>query len=352
MTTFGKLSDGREARLFTLQNSTGLRAEISDYGGTIVRLFVPDRHGEPGDVVLGFDRVEEYAARSPYFGCIVGRVANRITGGRFTLDGRTYELARNNQPNGIACHLHGGSKGFDKVLWQAEPDRSPEGESLRLSYHSPDGEEGYPGALDVTVTYTVTDGNALVVAYQATTDKPTPINLTNHAYFNLLGHDSGSILAHAVTLAASHYTPVNEGLIPIGRLDPVEGTPFDFRAPRTIGDGIDQADEQLRLAGGYDHNFVLDKPGGELGLAARLFEPKSGRMLEVLTTEPGVQFYSGNFLNGTLQGKGGCVYPHRGGLCLETQHFPDSPNQASFPSILLRPGETFRSTTVHRFSAR
>lgn len=352
MTLFGHTTDGREAHLYTLQNAHGLRAEISDYGGVIVRLFVPDRRGQLSDVVLGFDRLEDYLARSPYFGCIVGRVGNRIGNGRFTLDGQTYTLALNNRPGGIPCHLHGGLRGFDKVVWNAEPFAHADGEGLRLRYQSRDGEEGYPGNLDVTVTCVLGGDNGLRIEYTATTDRATPVNLTNHTYFNLAGEGAPAVLGHALTLNASAYTPVGPGLIPTGVIAPVNDTPFDFRAPHTIGDRIDRAHEQLRFAGGYDHNFVLDAPAGSLALAARVFEPQSGRILEVLTTEPGVQFYSGNFLSGAFAGKNGHVYQRRAGFCLETQHFPDSPNQPHFPSVILRPGQSMQSTTVFRFSAR
>lgn len=352
MKSFGHTADGREAHLYTLQNAHGLRADITNYGGIVVRLFTPDRRGKLDDVVLGFDSLGEYMAHSPYFGCIVGRVGNRVANGSFTLDGRTYTLAKNNQPGGIPCHLHGGLRGFDKVLWTAEPFTVPAGQGLRLRYRSVDGEEGYPGNLDVVVTYILGADDALKIEYSAASDKPTPVNLTNHTYFNLAGEGAPSVLSHALTLHASAYTPVNAGLIPTGEVATVADTPFDFRAPHTIGDRIERAHEQLRFAGGYDHNFVLDSRDGSVALAARVFEPQSGRILEVLTTEPGVQFYSGNFLKGAFAAKNGHVYQRRAGFCLETQHFPDSPNQPHFPSVILRPGETLQSTTVFRFSAR
>jgi aldose 1-epimerase len=354
---FGKIAGGQEAQLFLLENAGGLRAEISDYGGTVVRLFAPDRQGRFDDVVLGCDRVEDYVTHSPYFGCIVGRFANRIANGKFSLEGRSYTLAKNNSPAGVPCHLHGGNQGFDKKLWRAELIGTKSEPALRLQYHSPDGEEGYPGNLDVTVTYTLTADNALRIDYEATTDRATPLNLTNHSFFHLAGEGSGNVLGHVLTLHAGRYVPVDPGLIPIGQLAPVAGTPLDFTEPHTIGERIEALHEQLRFAGGYDHNYELDSRSSGGGAdaptsAATLFEPKSGRMLEVLTTEPGVQFYSGNFLNGAFAGKHGHVYQKRAGLCLETQHFPDSPNQPAFPSAVLRPGKTFRSTTVYRFSVR
>jgi aldose 1-epimerase len=350
--SFGTLPDGRPAHLYTLENTSGFHAEITDYGGTVVRVCAADRHGDFADVVLGFDSVEGYVAHSPYFGCIIGRFGNRIADGTFSLEGHRYALAKNNLPGGIPCHLHGGFKGFDKVRWLAERVRTAAGAALRLSYRSPDGEEGYPGNLDVTVTYTVTDDNALRIDYAATTDRSTPVNLTNHSYFNLAGEGSGHVLAHALTLNARDYTPVNAGLIPLGTIAPVTGTPFDFTAPHTIGERIELPNEQLRFAGGYDHNFVLQRSADGLVPAATVLEPKSGRILEVLTTEPGIQFYSGNFLDGSFAGKDGHVYQRRDGFCLETQHFPDSPNQPSFPSTILQPGVTLRSTTLYRFSAR
>jgi aldose 1-epimerase len=352
---FGKLPDGRTARLFTLENTRGLRVEVTNYGGAVVRLFAPDRQGRSADLVLGFDSVERYASHTAFFGALIGRYGNRIAHGRFTLDGVTYALPTNNTPGGIPCHLHGG-RGYDKVLWEAESRVTDAGPALLLHYRSRDGEEGYPGNLAVEVTYTVTADNALQIDYRATTDRATPVNLTNHSYFNLGGAGGEEILAHALTLHANRYTPVNAGLIPLGDLAPVADTPFDFRTPHTIGDRIERANEQLRYGSGYDHNFVLDRANGagapQLQPAATVFEPQSGRLLEVLTTEPGIQFYSGNFLDGSLVGKGGSRYAKRTGFCLETQHFPDSPNQPAFPSTILRPGETFRSQTVYRFSAR
>lgn len=350
---FGQLSNGQNAQLFTLQNANGFRADISDYGATIVSLFVPDQHGQLADITLGFESVEGYVAHNSYFGAVIGRCGNRLANGRFTLDGRTHQLATNNEPGGRPCHLHGGLVGFDRKLWRAEPFRSAEGPSVLLHYRSPDGEESYPGTLDVTVTYTVTDANALRIDYEARTDAPTIVNLTNHAYFNLAGEGSGDVLDHIVSFHAPAYTPVDAGLIPTGRVAPVAGTPFDFLAPHPVGERIDAAHEQLRLAGGYDHNFVLahPEPGG-LDLAATVLEPNSGRLMEVLTTEPGMQFYTGNFLDGATVGKKGHAYAYRNGFCLETQHFPDSANQPAFPSIVLRPDATLRSTTVYRFGLR
>lgn len=351
MTPFGRTPDGHDARLFTLRSRAGLRAEISDYGGTIVRLFAPDRQGRPDDVVLGFDTLGAYIDRSPYFGCVIGRCGNRIAGGTFTLDGRTHRLATNNSPGGLPCHLHGGRRGFDKLTWAAETGTDAGQDCLRLRLRSPDGDEGYPGTLDVLMTYTLTDDNALRIDYEATTDRATPVNLTHHSYFNLAGAGTGDVLDHTLTLNARAFTPVDAGLIPTGQLAPVAGTPFDFTTPHRIGERIGADDQQLRLAGGYDHNFVLESPAAAGGLvhAATVVEPASGRRLVVETTEPGVQLYTGNFLTGDLIGKAGRRYAHRGGFCLETQHFPDSPNQPSFPSVILRPGRILRSTTIYRF---
>jgi aldose 1-epimerase len=352
MIAFGKLPTGEEARLYTLRNAHGFKVEISDYGGTIVRLFAPDRHGTFADVVLGFDRIEDYVAHSPYFGCLIGRFGNRIAGGRFSLEGKTYQLATNNAPNGIACHLHGGVKGFDKVRWRAEPLELEGFSALRLHYRSPDMEEGYPGTLEVQVTYTLTGDNALRIDYSAKTDRATPVNLTNHSYFNLAGEGTGDVLGHVLTINAHGYTPVDSGLIPLGDIVPVADTPFDFTMPGKIGQQIELPNEQLRFAGGYDHNFTVDRSDDSLVLAATVLEPLSGRSLEVHTTEPGIQFYSGNFLTGSFAGKHGHVYGRRDGFCLEPQHFPNSPNVPSFPNTILQPGETLRSTTVYRFDVR
>ena len=347
--TFGQIPDGRTAQIFGLQNARGFQVDITNYGATVVRVYAPDRRGRLADVVLGFDTVEDYVAHPVFFGCIVGRVANRIAGGKFSLNGREYSLALNNEPAGLPCSLHGGLRGFDKVLWTATPLASPAGPALRLDYRSADGEEGYPGNLDVTVTYTVTADDALRVDYSATTDRATPVNLTNHSFFNLAGEGSGSVLDHIVTLHARSYTPINAGLIPLGHVAPVADTPLDFTTPHPVGKRIGETHEQLQLAGGYDHNFVLDRGGPGLVHAATVEEPKSGRWLEVHTTEPGVQFYTGNFLDGSFAAKDDHVYQRRDGFCLETQHFPDSPNQPDFPSIILRPGATLRSTTIYQF---
>lgn len=343
---FGKTSNGEAVDLYTLRNANGVEVKITNYGGIVVSLSVPDRNGSNADVVLGHDAIAGYEKRSPYFGAIVGRYGNRIANGRFTLDGTTYHLARNDGEN----HLHGGRRGFDKVVWQASEREDADGMAVELRYRSKDGEEGYPGNVDVTVTYTLTEENELRIDYAATTDEPTVINLTNHSYFNLAGHVAGDILGHELMIDADRFTPVDEGLIPIGELRPVEGTPFDFRTPTPIGARINDKNQQLAFGKGYDHNYVLNGTAGSLRQVVRVTEPESGRVLEVLTTEPGLQFYSGNFLDGTIHGKGGKVYGHRSGFCLETQHFPDSPNKPSFPTTVLRPGERYKTTTVYRFS--
>jgi aldose 1-epimerase len=345
---YGKTREGQAVDLYVLINANGMQAAITNYGGIVVSLTAPDRNGKFADIALGFDKLDDYLAGHPYFGAIIGRYGNRIGKGTFTLDGKKYDLATNNGAN----HLHGGIKGFDKVVWKAEPAKSEHGQALKLSYVSKDGEEGYPGNLNVTVTYTLTDKNELRMDYHAATDKATPVNLTNHSYFNLAGHGNGDILGHELQINADRFTPVDAGLIPTGELRSVQGTPFDFRQPVAIGKRINQDDEQLRLGKGYDHNFVLNRKGPELSLAARATESASGRVLEVYTTEPGVQFYCGNFLDGSNVGKGGKVYKHRYGFCLETQHFPDSPNKPSFPSTILRPGGEYKTTTVYRFSAK
>ena len=343
-TSFGHTTDGLEVQLFTLLNAHGATATISDYGGTLTSLLVPDRNGQLGDIVLGFEDVSGYQSpafrrANPYFGALIGRYGNRIAEGKFTLDGKAHHLATNNGPNA----LHGGTVGFDQRIWQATPGTSAAGETLTLTYHSPDGEEGYPGNLTVIVVYTLTADNALRLDYTATTDQPTPLNLTNHAYFNLSHGTSKDILAHELTLAADRYTVVDDTLIPTGELRSVAGTTFDFRLPHAIGKRIAQ------VPGGYDHNFVLNNG---LRVAASVYDPASGRTMAVMTEQPGVQLYTGNFLDGSLTGKGGTVYGQHAGFCLETQHFPDSPNQPGFPDTILRPGETFRSTTVYQFGVR
>jgi aldose 1-epimerase len=343
---FGTLADGKTVELFTLTNAHGLEAAIMTYGATVVSLRTPDRAGRLDDIVLGYPTLAGYLEKSPYFGAIVGRYGNRIARGRFTLDGATYGLATNDGPN----HLHGGVQGFDKVVWSASLSETETSAAVALSYTSPAGEEGYPGTLAVRVTYTLTDENELRVDYLATTDRATPVNLTQHSYFNLAGAGSGDILRHVLTIAADRYTPVDATLIPTGEIASVAGTPFDFRTPTAIGARIGQQDVQLERGRGYDHNWVLTRAGDSLALAARVTEPTSGRTLDVLTTEPGMQFYSGNFLDGTITGKDGRVYRHRYGFCLETQHFPDSPNHPNFPSTILRPGQEYRSTTVFKFS--
>ncbi|QNP54196.1 galactose mutarotase [Hymenobacter qilianensis] len=346
-TSFGKTTDGTEVQLYTLTNSHGLQAKITNYGGTLTSLLVPDKSGKLGDIVLGFDNVSgyqspEYVKSGPYFGALIGRYGNRIKGGKFTLDGKEYKLATNNGAN----HLHGGVKGFDKVVWQAQPGSSADGQNLTLTYTSKDSEEGYPGNLNVQVVYTLTNDDALRIDYTATTDKATPVNLTNHSYFNLNHGTAKDILSHQVTLNADRYTVVDAGLIPTGELRPVTGTPFDFTTPHAIGERIGQVE------GGYDHNWVLKGTGSGMRQAAMVYEPTSGRTLTITTDQPGVQFYTGNFLDGTLTGKGGTKYVKNGGFCLETQHFPDSPNQPKFPSTILKPGETLRSSTVHQFGVR
>ena len=350
---FGRMPDQRVVQLYTVTNANGLKMDVTNYGAIIVRLYVPDRDGKLDDIVLGFDEFSGYTPDSPYLGAVVGRYGNRIADGKFTLDGKTYTLAKNNTPNGVPVHLHGGEVGFDKVLWNAEPVSKDGIHGVKLSYTAKDGEEGYPGNVTVTVHYWLTNENELKITYAATTDKATPLNVTQHTYFNLSGAGVGTILDHEVTLDASHFTPTDKGLIPTGEIAPVEGTPFDFRKPHKIGARIDADHEQLKLGGGYDHNWVLDKKKpGELSRAAVVYEAKTGRQIEVFTTEPGIQFYAGNFLDGTIKGKQGRIYLYRGGLCLETQHFPDSPNQPNFPSTILRPGKTYESTTIYRFSTR
>jgi aldose 1-epimerase len=346
--TFGKTPEGQEADLYVLTNKTGAEVAITNYGGAVVSLKVPDRAGKLADVVLGFDNVDGYVNDKSYFGALVGRYANRIGHAKFVLDGKTYTLAKNNGDN----TLHGGIKGFNKALWKAQILSRKDGQVLELSYLSKDGEEGFPGNLQVKVNYSWTDSNALMIEYSATTDKPTVVNLTSHMYFNLAGQGSGDVLSHVVRINADKFTPVDAGLIPAGELRDVAETPFDFRKPTTIGARIEQEDEQLKLGGGYDHNFVVSR-SGETGesQAARVEEPISGRVVEVWTSEPGMQFYTGNFLDGKTEGKGRARYPRRSAFCLETQHYPDSPNQPKFPSVVLKPGGRYHTMTSYRFSA-
>ena len=350
--SFGKLSDGREARVFTLANKSGFTVEITDLGGIIVSIRAPDRAGRMADVILGVSSAGEFEAKAAGFNAITGRYANRIAAGRFTLDGKEYTLATNSTSGGVPVHIHGGKRGFNRVLWRAETTTRDGLPALRLRHRSPDGDEGYPGNLDVEVTYSVTADNALRIDYAANTDAPTHVNLTNHAYFNLKGEGEGDILDHVLTVRAARYTPVLPSLIPTGELAPVAGTPFDFTLPRRIGERINADHPQIVLGRGYDHNFVLDSQDGSLALAATVHEPASGRVLEVLTTEPGVQLFTSNHFAGKLAGKSGRAYPRFGGFCLETQHYPDSPNQPSFPSTVVRPGKPYASTTVFRFSTR
>lgn len=339
---WGRTAAREPVDLYTLTNSHGASVAIASWGGTVVSIKVPDKTGALGDVVLGFDTLAPYLQTHPYFGVLVGRYGNRIGNARFTLDGKTYTLAKNNGEHS----LHGGRKGFDKHVWKV---REMAGSAIELMHVSDDGDEGFPGTLTATVVYTWTDDNELRIDYTATTDKPTVLNLTNHSYFNLSGAAAPTILDHQLELLADRFTPVDKGLIPTGELRSVAGTPFDFRKPRRIGDAIDAPDEQIKFGGGYDHNFVLNGKTGALRRVARVSEGTSGRWMEVQTTEPGVQFYTGNFLDGSLKGKGGRTYGKRSGFCLETQHFPDSPNKPEFPSVVLRPGETYKTTTVYRF---
>ena len=343
---FGLAPDGARVNLYTLRNNKGAEVGICNYGGLVIFLKVPDRHGKFADVVLGYDNLPDYIKDTPYFGALIGRYGNRIAKGKFTLDGKEYTLAVNNGPNA----LHGGLKGFDKVVWEARFLATHAGPSLELVYVSKDGEEGYPGTLSVKAIYTLTEDNALMLDYVATTDKDTVLNLTHHSYFNLAG--KGDILNHQVMMPADKFTPVDVNLIPTGELKPVDGSPFDFRTPTAIGARIGQEDEQLKFGGGYDHNWVINKPMGQLGLMARVYEPTSGRVMEVWSTDPGLQFYSGNFLDGKNKGKGGWVYKYRNGFCMEPQHYPDSPNQPNFPSVVLKPGQTYRNTIIYKFSVQ
>jgi aldose 1-epimerase len=345
---FGQTAEGQAVDLYTLRNSRGAEATITNYGGIVVTLKMPDKSGNFDDIVLGYDNLEGYLEKTPYFGCLVGRYGNRIGGASFELDGQRYQLAKNDGPNS----LHGGVKGFDKVVWDAKTLTTDAGPALELTYVSQDGEEGYPGNLRVVAVYTLTNDNALRLDYTATTDQATVVNLTHHSYFNLAGQGKGDILGHEVMINADRITPVDQTLIPTGQLASVEGTPFDFRKPMAIGARIDDPNQQLQYGPGYDHNWVINKPEGELALHARVFEPTSGRVMEVWSTEPGLQFYAGNFLDGTITGKGSAVYARRTGFCMEPQHFPDSPNQPQFPSTVLRPGQTYRNTISYQFSVR
>jgi aldose 1-epimerase len=342
---FGRTPDGKAVEVYTLRNARGMEVRAITYGAIIQAILVPDRSGRLGDVTLGYDSLPGYLSASPYFGAVVGRYANRIGRGRFTLEGHTYRLATNNGPN----HLHGGLKGYDKVVWGAQSFQQGDTVGVKFQHTSPAGDEGYPGTLQISVSYALTPGNGLIVEYRATTDRATPVNLSQHSYWNLAGEGSGDILQHVLTILADRYTPVDSTLIPTGELASVADTPFDFRTPTPIGARIEQADPQLRFGKGYDHNFVLSRTGPGLAPAAHVLDPKSGRTLDISTTEPGLQFYSGNFLDGSIRGKGGHVYAHRSALVLETQHFPDSPNQPNFPSTILRPGQEYRSQTVFAF---
>ena len=341
---YGKTADGAAVDLYTLTNSNGMKAEVITYGGALMSLTAPDKSGKYGDVILGMDNIKGYETPVPYFGALIGRYGNRIGKAQFALEGKTYKLPANDGPN----TLHGGNKGFDKRVWSAKPGA---GAVLELTYVSKDGEEGFPGTLSAKVVYTLTDKNELKIDYTATTDKTTVVNLTNHSYFNLAGPGEGTILAHEVMINADRFTPVDDTLIPTGELKPVKGTPFDFTKSTAIGARIEQNDEQLKFGKGYDHNWVLNKGAGGLTKAAEVHEPKSGRVMEVWTTEPGLQFYTGNFLDGTLKGKGK-TFALRGAFCMETQHYPDSPNKPSFPSTALKAGDTYRTSTIYRFSAK
>ena len=344
---FGRTSDGREVDLYLIENCNRMEIEITNYGGIVVSLKVPDRRGEMADVVLGYDDLASYEKDKWHFGAIIGRYANRIANGKFQLNGAEYTLARNNGPN----HLHGGPLGFEKAVWRSQEDSGEQNDRLVLEYVSEDGEEGYPGRMEARVEYSLSDENEFAIHYRASADKDTVVNLTNHSYFNLRGAGEDDILLHQLQLKADQFTPVNENLIPTGELRRVNHTPFDFTQPRTIGSRIHQDDQQLKFGRGYDHNWVLNV-NRALSHAATLYEPLSGRTMEIFTTEPGIQFYSGNFLDGSMRGKAGAPYGLRAGLCLETQHFPDSPNHANFPSTVLRAGERYESTTVFKFSSR
>lgn len=345
---FGKTADGKAVEIYTLTNSRGSEARIMTYGGTVVSLKVPDKSGKLGDVVLGFDSVADYEKHTGFFGALIGRYGNRIAKGKFSIGGKEFTLATNNGEN----HLHGGVKGYDRVVWTARPFITGTQANLELKYLSKDGEEGYPGNLKIGVVYSLSEDNELTIAYSATTDKPTIVNLTHHSYFNLAGAGNGTILDHELMIKGSRFTPTDAGSIPNGELRSVKGTPFDFTKPILIGQRIEQNDEQLRFGKGYDHNWVLDKRNRSFMLAATVYEKTSGRVMKVLTTEPGLQFYSGNFLDGSIKGKSGQEYPLRSGFCLEAQHYPDSPNRPRFPSTVLRPGQLYTQVTVYQFSVR
>ena len=345
---FGKTGNGLQVDIYTLTNANGIQVRITNYGALVQSLIVPDRDGKYEDVVLGYDILEDYLKDSPYFGAIVGRYGNRIAKGKFTLDGVEYTLATNNGAN----HLHGGLTGFDKVVWDAKPVKKENEVGVELAYLSKDGEEGYPGNLQSTVVYTLNNANELKIEYTSSTDKATPVNLTHHGYFNLSGNCKTDILSHEIWINADYFTPVDEGLIPTGELRSVKGTPMNLTVPAVIGAGINEDDRQLKYGLGYDHNWVLNDVDGTMKLQASLYEPVSGRLMEVYTVEPGLQFYSGNFLDGSNVGKGRKEYKHRYGLCLETQHYPDSPNKPEFPSTVLRPGETYHTKTIYRFTVK
>lgn len=343
---FGRTENRTPVDLYVLTNDHGMVAKVMTYGAILTELHVPDRNGKAGDVVLGFDDLKGYLKGHPYFGATTGRYANRINKGKFTLNGKTYQLAINNPPNS----LHGGVLGYDKMVWKAERVRGSQDPAVKFSYRSHDGEEGFPGNIDMEVTYTLTDDNGIRIDYRATSDQPTPLNLTNHSYFNLAGQGAGPVYDHELTLNAGRYTPTDDTLIPTGEIASVRGTPFDFLRPTKIGARINNLPSYL--GGGYDNNYAIDGGGKSLVKAATVYEPKSGRVMEVLTTEPGIQLYTGNFLDGTLKGKDGAVYRKHNAFCLETQRFPDSPNKPNFPNSILRPGETYTQTTIYRFSTR
>jgi aldose 1-epimerase len=346
---FGHMPDGTSVEIYTLRNMNGCEARIMTYGGIVQSLKVPDKNGQFGDIVLGYDNLDGYLKATPYFGALIGRYGNRIGGGKFTLDGKTYTLATNNGPNS----LHGGIKGFDKVVWKvAKAGIGPQGPRLELNYLSPDGEEGFPGNLNVTAIYTLMDENELRVDFTAMTDQPTVCNLTHHSYFNLAGQGNGDILGQLVYINADSFTPVDSNLITTGEIKPVDGTPFDFRKPTAIGVRINSDDEQIKFGNGYDHNWVVNKPSGQLGLMARVYEPGTGRVMEVWSPEPGLQFYTGNYLDGSITGKDGKVYQRRTAFCMEPQHYPDSPNKPQFPTTELKPGETYHNTIIYKFSVQ